>query len=157
MLPSNQPPSQNKKADWSGSQPRATPPSCAERLRRRPLGGGRRDLPVLGLLDGGADRGEGASISTGNIGIGTTTPYSRLSVWGPDTSANTSAFVISNSASTTEFNVLDNGNATIAGSLNYNGGTSGTCLSDERVKQDINPLSLIHILSGVRPCSSAVR
>ncbi|MGA8698502.1 MAG: hypothetical protein WB689_32640 [Xanthobacteraceae bacterium] len=42
-------------------------------------------------------------VSTGTIGIGTSTP----TVWGPDT-ASTSAFLVANNASTTEFNVLDN-------------------------------------------------
>jgi hypothetical protein len=77
----------------------------------------------------------------GNVGIGTTTPYSRLTLWGPDTSASTAAETIANSASTTLWQVFDNGNATLTGCLNYNGGTSGTCLSDERVKQNIAPFT----------------
>jgi hypothetical protein len=54
---------------------------------------------------------------SGNVGIGTTTPYSRLTVWGPDNAASTTAFLVANNASTTEFAVLDNGNATLAGNL----------------------------------------
>jgi hypothetical protein len=46
--------------------------------------------------------------SAGLVGIGTTTPYSRLEVWGPDSAASTSAFLVSNNGSTTEFAVLDN-------------------------------------------------
>ena len=76
---------------------------------------------------------------TGNLGIGTTTPYSRLEVWGPDTSGNTSSFVVANSASTTEFNVLDNGNATLAGTLTQN--------SDERLKTNIQSLNASSSLS----------
>jgi Chaperone of endosialidase/Domain of unknown function (DUF5011) len=35
--------------------------------------------------------------------------------------------------------ILDyDGNATVHGCLNYNGGTSGTCLSDERLKSNVN-------------------
>ena len=67
-------------------------------------------------------------VSTGSIGIGTTTPYSRLEVFGSDT-ASTSAFAVVNSASTTEFTVLDNGNATLAGNLIQN--------SDQRLKTNI--------------------
>jgi hypothetical protein len=77
----------------------------------------------------------------GNLGIGTTTPYSRLSVWGPDTSAGTSAFVIANSASTTEFNVLDNGNATLAGTLTQN--------SDQRLKTNIQTLNASSSLAAI--------
>jgi Chaperone of endosialidase/Domain of unknown function (DUF5011) len=69
--------------------------------------------------------------NNGYVGIGTTTPYSELTVWGLDT-ASTSAFLVANSASTTEFNVLDNGNATLAGSLIQN--------SDQRLKTNITPL-----------------
>jgi hypothetical protein len=39
---------------------------------------------------------------------------------------------------TTAGTLWTTGNATIGGCVNYNGGTSSTCLSDERVKQDIN-------------------
>ncbi len=69
--------------------------------------------------------------SSGNVGIGTTNPYSRLQVSGPDT-ASTSAFAVVNSASTTEFTVYDTGNATLAGSLVQN--------SDVRLKTNINDL-----------------
>jgi lysophospholipase L1-like esterase len=69
--------------------------------------------------------------SAGNVGIGTANPYSRLQVTGPDT-ASTSAFAVVNSASTTEFSVLDNGNATLSGNLIQN--------SDERLKTNISDL-----------------
>ena len=68
---------------------------------------------------------------SGNVGIGTTTPYSRLEAWGTDT-ASTSAFAVVNSASTTEFSVLDNGNATLAGNLIQS--------SDQRLKTNIETL-----------------
>lgn len=67
----------------------------------------------------------------GNVGIGTTTPYSRLEVWGPDT-ASTTAFVVVNNASTTVFASYDNGNATYSGSLFQS--------SDQRLKTDITTL-----------------
>jgi Chaperone of endosialidase/Domain of unknown function (DUF5011) len=75
----------------------------------------------------------------GKVGIGTSTPYSRLTVWGPDTSAATAAFTISNSASTTELQVFDNGNATLAGTLTQN--------SDQRLKTNIQTLDASTSLS----------
>ncbi|MHB8710050.1 MAG: tail fiber domain-containing protein [Minisyncoccota bacterium] len=80
-------------------------------------------------------------LTNGNIGIGTSSPYSRLTVWGADTSASTSAFTIANSASTTEFQVFDNGNATLAGALTQN--------SDERLKQDITLLDASSTLAAI--------
>lgn len=44
----------------------------------------------------------------GNVGIGTTTPYSKLTVWGVGTGTNR-IFELVNNASTTLFSVLDNG------------------------------------------------
>jgi hypothetical protein len=79
--------------------------------------------------------------SSGNVGLGTTSPYAALAVWGADTSAGTSAFVISNSASTTEFNVLDNGNATLAGTLTQN--------SDQRLKTNIQSLNASSSLAAI--------
>jgi hypothetical protein len=76
----------------------------------------------------------------GNVGIGTTTPYSRLEVWGPDT-ASTSAFSVVNSASTTEFTVYDTGNATLAGSLVQN--------SDQRLKTSIQSLDASSSLAAI--------
>jgi hypothetical protein len=64
--------------------------------------------------------------TTGNIGIGTSTPYSKLTVWGTDT-ASTSPFAVVNSASTTVFAVYDNGNATYSGSIFQS--------SDQRLKR----------------------
>ncbi|MDR3570896.1 MAG: tail fiber domain-containing protein, partial [Candidatus Pacebacteria bacterium] len=69
---------------------------------------------------------------TGNIGIGTTTPYSKLEVWGPDT-ATTSAFSVVNSASTTVFSIFDSGNATYSGSIFQS--------SDQRLKTNIQTLN----------------
>ena len=81
----------------------------------------------------------------GNVGIGTSTPYARLSVWGSDT-ASTSALLVANSASTTEFNVLDNGNATLAGTLTQN--------SDQRLKtniQSLNASSSLALIDQLNP------
>jgi hypothetical protein len=53
----------------------------------------------------------------GSFGIGTSTPYASLAVWGANTSAGVAALTVANSASTTIFNVDNAGNATIGGSL----------------------------------------
>jgi hypothetical protein len=74
------------------------------------------------------------------LGIGTTTPYARLTVWGPD-AASTSAFVVANSASTTEFAVYDTGNAILAGSLTQN--------SDQRLKTNIQSLGASSSLAAI--------
>lgn len=83
----------------------------------------------------------------GTVGIGTTSPSSRLSVWGTDTGSSTLAFNVVNSASTTEFAVFDGGNAQLSGTLSQN--------SDERLKTNIeslnasSSLSLINALTPV--------
>jgi hypothetical protein len=74
------------------------------------------------------------------VGIGTTTPYSRLSVWGPDT-ASTSAFAVVNSASTTVFSVFDNGNSTYSGSIFQS--------SDQRLKSDVQSLDASSSLTAI--------
>ena len=80
-------------------------------------------------------------LASDNVGIGTTTPYSRLSVWGADTSANTTAFNVVNSASTTEFQVYDDGHAVLAGALTQN--------SDQRLKTNIQVLDFSSSLSAI--------
>jgi hypothetical protein len=79
--------------------------------------------------------------STGNVGIGTSTPYSRLEVWGPDSAASTTAFSVVNNASTTEFTVLDNGNATLNGNLIQS--------SDQRLKTNIATLDASSSLTAI--------
>src|SRR6202012_2383305 len=78
--------------------------------------------------------------NAGNVGIGTTPPYSRLTVWGPDT-ASTTAFAVVNSASTTAFAVYDNGNATYSGSI-FNS-------SDQRLKTDVASLDASSSLAAI--------
>jgi hypothetical protein len=88
-------------------------------------------LNIGNLIFGIGINGTGNTVSSGNVGIGTSTPYSRLQVTGPDT-ASTSAFAVVNSASSTEFTVYDTGNAVLAGSLTQN--------SDQRLKTNISDL-----------------
>ena len=78
----------------------------------------------------------------GNLGIGTSTPYSLLEIWGPDSAASTTAFLVANSASTTEFAVLDNGNATLAGNLIQN--------SDQRLKTNVQTIDATSSLASIR-------
>jgi len=67
-------------------------------------------------------RGAGSSVTlttrmvltnAGNLGIGTTTPYSKLSVWGANTTSGVRAFEVTNSASTTSLYVDNAGLTTI--------------------------------------------
>ncbi len=67
-----------------------------------------------------------------NVGVGTTKPYARLSVWGSDAASSTLAFNVVNSASTTVFAVFDGGNAQLSGTL--------TQSSDQRLKTNIQSL-----------------
>ena len=76
-----------------------------------------------------------------NIGIGTTTPYSRLTVWGADTASSTLAFNVVNSASTTVFAVFDGGNAQLSGTL--------TQSSDARLKTNIQSLDASTSLAAI--------
>src|SRR5665213_1571268 len=102
-------------------------------------------LNIQNIIYGTNNSGAGSTLSTGNIGIGTTTPSAKFSVGGAVGDTSGSAYftgglgvgVLNMTAGTLQ----TSGNATIGGCVNYNGGTSGTCLSDERVKQDINPYS----------------
>ncbi len=56
---------------------------------------------------------------SGNVGIGTTSPSSLLTVWGPDTSATTLPFQVVNSASTTLLDATDAGNVGIGTTSPY--------------------------------------
>jgi hypothetical protein len=85
--------------------------------------------------------------ASGFLGIGTITPYAPLDIWGPDT-ASTSAFIVSNAASTTVFSVYDNGNTAYSGSIFQS--------SDKRLKTDVTQLDASTSLAeieGLTPVS----
>ncbi len=63
----------------------------------------------------GAFNAGGTAYFGGNVGIGTTSPYANLTVWGADTSAGTLSFLVANSASTTNFSIDNAGNGYVAG------------------------------------------
>ena len=108
-----------------------------------PSGSGQLNIGDLIYGTGAYNNGFGSTLSSaptgGNVGIGTSTPYSRLTIWGPDTAAGTAALTISNNASTTELQVFDNGNATLTGTLTQN--------SDQRLKTNIISLDATSSLS----------
>jgi hypothetical protein len=79
--------------------------------------------------------------SSGNVGIGTTSPYARLSVWGPDSASSTLALNVVNSASTTVLAVFDGGNAELSGTL--------TQSSDQRLKTNIQTLDASSSLAEI--------
>ena len=97
-----------------------------------PVLNGSNQLDIGNLIYGTGINGQGTTVSSGNIGIGTTSPQARLEVWGADANGTTTAFLVSNNASTTEFAVYDDGNATLAGNLVQN--------SDIRLKTNISDL-----------------
>ena len=106
-----------------------------------PSGTASNQLDIANEIYGTGLSGTGSTISTGNIGIGTTTPYSRLSVWGIDAASSTLAFNVVNGASTTVFAVFDGGNAQLSGTL--------TQSSDRRLKTNIAALDASTSLAAI--------
>ncbi len=99
-------------------------------------------LDIGNLIYGTGLGAEGINPSTGNIGIGTTSPAATLTVWAPGTAASsTPVFLVANNASTTLFQVYNSGNATLSGSLSQS--------SDERLKTNITPLDASSSLSAI--------
>jgi len=95
--------------------------------------------------NGGAVNNYAAIFSGGNVGIGTTTPYSRFTVWGTDAASSTLSFNVVNSASTTLFAVFDGGNAQLSGTL--------TQSSDRRLKANIQGLDASTSLAAINSLS----
>ncbi len=81
------------------------------------------------------------NVFSGRVGIGTTTPYSPLEIWGPDVAASTTAFLVTDNASDTEFAIFDNGNATLAGNLIQN--------SDQRLKTNVQTIDASSSLAEI--------
>ena len=73
------------------------------------------------------------------VGIGTTSPYAKLTVWGRNDIAST--FAVVDSASTTLFQIFNDGNATLSGSLTQN--------SDQRLKTHIQSLDASSSLDAI--------
>lgn len=123
---------------------------------------GSNQLNIGNLIFGTGINGEGKTISNGNIGIGTTSPYANFAIQINGNSTNTTVFAIASStaayATTTLFSVANTGDVTINGSYgapcvigNSNGATM--CSSDERLKTNItvipNALHDIEQIKGV--------
>jgi hypothetical protein len=98
-------------------------------------------LDIGNLIYGTGLSGTGATISPGFMGIGTTSPYAKLSVWGPDSASSTLAFNVVSSASSTVFAVFDGGNAQLSGTL--------TQSSDARLKTNIQSLDASTSLAAI--------
>lgn len=67
--------------------------------------------------------------SSGNIGISTSTPYNKLTIWGDTTTAGIFPFLVSNSASTTEFSIDNAGTTFISTKLGIGTTTPFAALS----------------------------
>jgi hypothetical protein len=102
---------------------------------------GSNQLDIGNLIFGTGLSSTYGATPIGDVGIGTTTPSARLSVWGADSASSTSAFNIVNSASTTVFSVFDGGNAELSGSLSQS--------SDERLKTNVQSLDASSSLSSI--------
>jgi len=109
-----------------------------------PSTNGSNQLDIGNLIFGTGITGESTAVS-GNVGVGTSTPYSRFTLWGADTAAGTAALTIANSASTTEFQVFDDGHAVLAGTLTQN--------SDARLKADVQTLDASSSLAEIEALS----
>jgi lysophospholipase L1-like esterase len=77
----------------------------------------------------------------GNVGVGTSSPYARLSVWGTDAASSTLSFSVVNNSSTTVFAVFNGGNAQLSGTL--------TQSSDKRLKTNITSLDASSSLAAI--------
>jgi hypothetical protein len=98
-------------------------------------------LNIGNFIYGTGLSGTGSTVSNGSLGIGTSSPSSRLTVWGPDAASSTLAFNVVSSASSSVFAVFDGGNAELSGTL--------TQSSDQRLKMNIQSLNASSSLSAI--------
>jgi hypothetical protein len=78
------------------------------------------------------NRNPALTVLSGYTGLGTSTPYATLSVWGSGTNNGKRIFEVVNSASTTLFTINDYGSTTASNGINVTGGCfmiNGVCLS----------------------------
>lgn len=94
-----------------------------------PLSTGSNQMNIGNFIFATGMNGAGSSLSTGNVGIGTTTPDSRFSIQGTSSNPTTDIFNVATSTSASIFKVRANGNVGIGSSSpNYKlvvNGTSG--------------------------------
>ena len=105
-----------------------------------------RISPDVVALGNGTNGDTTGTLLLTQIGVGTSTPYARLSVWGPDSASSTLAFNVVNNASTTVFAVFDGGNAQLSGTL--------TQSSDQRLKTNVQSLdasSTLALIAQLNP------
>jgi hypothetical protein len=80
-------------------------------------------LNIGNFIFGTGFSGTGSSISPGNLALGTSSPWSLLSLWGQNTTSGSLAFAVTNSASTTNY-TIDNAGVFSAGA-SASGPTTG--------------------------------
>jgi hypothetical protein len=108
-------------------------------------------LNIQNIFFGTNNSATGQNISSGQIGIGTTSPYARFAISLNNGDINTTAFVIASStanSTTTLFSVANTGNATLAGTLTQN--------SDQRLKTNIQSLDAsdsLAVIDALNPVS----
>ena len=92
-----------------------------------PSSTGSGQLNIGNMIYGTGIFGVGQTVSAGNIGIGTSTPYSKFTVWGTGTGTGILSEWV-NSASTTVARIFENGSSYFLGNVGIGTTTSATKL-----------------------------